>query len=62
MLVLSRNIGEEIIIGDGVRVCILAVEGTKVRVGVDAPEEVRVDRREIWERRRQFVEVPAPVG
>lgn len=60
MLVLSRNIGEEIVIDGTVRVFILAVDGTKVRVGIEAPPAVRVDRREIWER-RQF-EMPLPVS
>ena len=63
MLVLSRNIGEEIVIdGGAIRVCIVAVDGTKVRVGIDAPEAVRVDRREVHERRRLFPERQLPVG
>jgi carbon storage regulator len=52
MLVLSRNIGEEIVIGGRIRVFIVAVEGGKVRVGVEAPLSVRVDRREVHERRQ----------
>lgn len=62
MLVLSRNIGEEIIIDGEIRVAIVSVDGTKVRVGIDAPEAVRVDRREIHERRQLFPERQMPVG
>ena len=38
MLVLSRRIGEEIIIGEDIWVCVIAIEGTKVRIGVVAPD------------------------
>ena len=51
MLVLTRKIGEEIVIGDNIRVKLLGIHGGKVRLGVVAPEDVVVDRQEIHERR-----------
>lgn len=47
MLVLSRKRGEAIIIGDGVKVTLLDIRGDRVRIGIDAPEEVKVLREEI---------------
>lgn len=51
MLVLTRRIGEQIVIGGDVCVTVVAVQGERVRIGITAPESVRVDRREIHERR-----------
>ena len=51
MLVLTRRVGEEIVISDSIRVTVVAVKGDKVRLGISAPESVRVDRREVHERR-----------
>ena len=48
MLVLTRKIGERIRIGDTVTVRVLEVRGTQVRLGVDAPAEVRIYREEIY--------------
>ncbi len=56
MLVLSRKLGEEITIGDRIRVTIVAILGDKVRLGIAAPPEVIVDRQEIHDQR---VKVPA---
>ena len=53
MLVLTRKVGEEIIIEHHIRVTIVAVRDDRVRVGITAPREARVDRREIHERRKQ---------
>ena len=50
MLVLSRTVGEVIDIGDNIKVVVVEIRGDKVRIGIDAPEEIRVDRREISER------------
>ncbi len=47
MLILTRRIGETIIIGDDIEVTVLGVQGTQVRVGVKAPKDVVVDREEI---------------
>ena len=57
MLVLSRRIGEEIIINDNIRVTVVAVKGDRVRLGIVAPREVTVDRSEVHERRLQFAPV-----
>lgn len=50
MLILTRRIGESVIIGDNVNVTILGVKGNQVRLGVDAPRDVAVHRQEIFER------------
>jgi carbon storage regulator len=50
MLVLTRKVGEIIMIGDEVTVTILAVRGNHIRVGVDAPREIAVHRKEIYDR------------
>jgi carbon storage regulator len=47
MLVLSRKIGEQIIIGDNVRVTVLRVNGDEVRLGIAAPDDIVVRREEI---------------
>jgi carbon storage regulator len=51
MLVLTRKVGEEIVIGDAIRVTVVAVQGDRVRLGVQAPRNVRVDRHEVRRRR-----------
>ena len=51
MLVLMRRGGEVIDIGDNIHVTVIEVRGGKVRLGVDAPYDVPVDRREVRERR-----------
>jgi len=56
MLVLTRKTGEEIIIDGHIRVTVTAVRGDKVRLGISAPPNVRVDRAEIHERRNEFGE------
>ena len=56
MLVLSRKIGEEIVIGDTIRIKVVAVDGGKVRIGIIAPQNVIVDRQEIHERRLNATE------
>jgi carbon storage regulator len=58
MLVLTRQVGEEIVINGNVRVSIVAVKGGKVRLGITAPPEVPVDRKEVHDRRPAF-EAPA---
>ncbi len=50
MLVLARRVGEEIVIGDDIRVIVLEVRGNQVRLGVVAPQSVRVLREEILNR------------
>jgi len=62
MLVLSRKAAEAIVIDDAVRVTVLSVRGDRVRLGIEAPREVIVDRAEVRNRRIQFVEVPVGAG
>jgi len=53
MLILTRRVGETLMIGDDVTVTVLGVKGNQVRVGVSAPKEVSVHREEIYERIKQ---------
>jgi len=53
MLVLSRHRDESIIIGDNIVVTVVAIRGDKVRLGIDAPVEIPVHRREVYEAIRQ---------
>ena len=56
MLVLSRKIGEEIIIDGRIRVTVTGIKGDKARIGIDAPPDVRVDREEVHRRLCEFAE------
>jgi carbon storage regulator len=62
MLVLTRSVGEKIVIDGNIQVTVVAVNGNKVRVGIEAPAYVRVDRQEVHQRRAEFASVPEKVG
>jgi carbon storage regulator len=50
MLILTRRVGETVMIGDDVTITVLGVKGNQVRVGINAPKNVAVHREEIYER------------
>lgn len=53
MLILTRRVGESLIIGDDITITVLAVKGNQVRIGIDAPKGVAVNREEIYKRIRE---------
>jgi carbon storage regulator len=53
MLILTRRLTEEIRIGDDITVAVLGIKGNSVRLGIEAPKHVSVDRVEVYERKRE---------
>lgn len=50
MLILTRKVGEALMVGDDVNITVLGVKGNQVRIGVSAPKEIAVHREEIYQR------------
>lgn len=53
MLILTRRVGESVVIGDDVSVTVLGVKGNQVRLGVNAPRDIAVHREEIYDKIQQ---------
>ena len=53
MLILTRRVGETLVVGDDITVTVLGVKGNQVRLGVNAPKDVSVHREEIYQRIQQ---------
>ena len=53
MLILTRRIGESVMIGDDIKITVLGVKGNQVRLGIEAPQDVSVYREEIYQHIQQ---------
>ena len=59
MLILTRKVGESVLIGDDISITVLSVRGNQVKLGVEAPKEVSVHREEIYQRIKQTQDEPS---
>lgn len=62
MLILTRRIGESVMIGDEVKISVLGIKGNQIRLGVSAPLEVAVHREEIYQRIQDELVQGQPAG
>jgi len=60
MLVLSRRLGETVVVNDVIQVKVIEIKGGKIRLGITAPENVPIDRLEVHERRQEFAMADQP--
>jgi carbon storage regulator len=60
MLILTRRVGETVMIGDDVKITVLGVKGNQMRIGIEAPHHVPVHREEIYERIKHEHRTAAP--
>lgn len=59
MLILTRRVGETLMIGDDVTITVLGVKGNQVRIGINAPKDVPVHREEIYQRIKEEKDNPS---
>lgn len=60
MLILTRRVGERLMVGDDIVIKVVRVDGNQVRIGIDAPRNVRIVREEIQDKPPREPEAPAP--
>ncbi len=60
MLILTRRVGETLIVGDDVIITVLGIKGNQVRIGINAPKDVSVHREEIYQRIQQEKNTTVP--
>jgi len=58
MLILTRRVGESLMVGEEITVTVLGVKGNQVRIGIDAPKDVAVHREEIFQRIKNNADSP----